>query len=191
MKRFKTYINESIKGGVDSYMALVKAKEKAKKMGKVWSQMGEPEKDKLIDIEMKAAGYEKKPGNQVYTKIPTEREKEYADKVQAKDKEVSKMSHDDKVDYYSKNPHLSTAGKNIDDEGKIKIQIARYQSQIDALEKEAQKADEKAYEAEEEGDDMAFEKYQDESEELMDRARSLEYKIDDLKDQLNNKAERI
>jgi hypothetical protein len=164
-------------------MALQKAKEKAKKMGKVWSQMGEPEKDKLIDIEMKDAGYEKKPGNQMYTKIPSEREKAYADKVKAKDKEVSKMSHDDKVDYYSKNPHKSSAGKDISDEGKKKIQIARYQAQIDALEKQAQKADEKAYEAEEEGDDMAFEKYQDEAEELMDRARSIQYKIDALKDE--------
>ena len=191
MKRFKTYINESIKGGANSYLALQKAKEKAKKMGKVWNQMGEPEKEKLIDIEMKAFGYEKKPGNQMYTKIPTEREKEFADKVKAADKAVDKMSHDDKVDYYGKNPHLSTAGKDISDEGMMKIQIKRMESQIDSLEKQAQKAGEKAYEAEQEGDDMAFEKYQDEEEELLDRARSIQSKIDDLKYDLNNKPERI
>ena len=191
MIRFKTYINEHIKGGVNSYLALQKAKEKAKKMGKVWSKMGEPEKEKLIDIEMKAFGYEKKPGNQIYTKIPSEREKAYADKVKAADKAVDKMSHDDKVDYYGKNPHLSTAGKDISDEGMTKIRIKRMEAQIDSLEKLAQKAGERAYDAEEEGNDRAFEKYQEEEEELLDRIRSIQSKIDDLKYDLNNKPERI
>lgn len=181
--KYQTELDESIKGGVDSHMAIHNAKAKAKKMGKVWSQMGEPEKEKLIDVEMKAAGYEKKPGNQMYTKIPTEREKEFADKVRAKDKEVSKMSDDDKVDYFSKNPTASSGGHDISDEGKKKIQIARYQSQIDALEKRAQEAGRKAYEAEEEGDDLAFEKYQDEEEYFLDRIREVEQRIQDLKDE--------
>jgi hypothetical protein len=180
---FDDAINEHIKGGADSYYALQQAKEKAKKMGKVWSKMGEPEKEKLIDVEMKAVGYEKKPGNTMYTKIPTEREKAYADKVRAKDKEVSKMSEPDKVDYFSKNPTASSGGHNISDEGKKKIQIARYQSQIDALEKKAIEAQRKAYEAEEKGDDLAFEKYQDEEEYFLERIREVETHLQNLKDE--------
>lgn len=180
---FDDVIDESIKGGADSYFALQQAKKKAKEMGKVWSKMGEPEKEKLIDVEMKAVGYEKKPGNQMYTKIPTEREKEFADKVRAKDKEVSKMSEPDKIDYFSKNPTASSGGHNISDEGKKKIQIARYQSQIDALEKKAQEAGRKAYEAEERGDDLAFEKYQDEEEHFLERIREVETHLQNLKDE--------
>lgn len=163
-------------------MAVVKAKEKAKKMGKVWDRLGHGEKMRLIDVEMKAAGYEKKPGNQQYTKVPTEKEKEFADKARADDRAASKMSDDDKVDYYSKNTHLSHGGKNVSDEGKKKIAIARLESQKDALEKAAMKAGQKAAAAEERGDDMAFEKYQDEEEAYLDRARSLESKIDDMKE---------
>jgi hypothetical protein len=182
---FDDVIDESIKGGADSYYALQQAKKKAAKMGKVWSKMGEPEKEKLIDVEMKAVGYEKKPGNQMYTKIPTDSERKFADKVRAKDKEISKMSDDDKVDYFSKNPTASSGGHNISDEGKVKIQIARYQSQIDALEKRAIEAQRKAYDAEEKGDDLAFEKYQDEEEYFLDRIREVETHLQNFKDKHN------
>jgi len=180
---FDDAINEHIKGGADSYYALQQAKKKAAKMGKVWSKMGQDEKDRFVDKEMKAAGYEKKPGNQMYTKIPTDSERKFADKVRAKDKEVSKMSEPDKIDYFSKNPSASTGGHDISDEGKKKIQIARYQSQIDALEKRAIEAQRKAYEADEEGDDLAYEKYQDEEEYFLERIREVENKIEDLKDE--------
>jgi len=184
---FDDVIDENIKGGVDSYMALQKAKEKAKKMGKVWNQMGQNEKDRFIDKEMKDAGYEKKPGNQMYTKIPTDKEKEFAAKVRDADKSVNKMSDDDKVAYYSKNTSLSTAGKDISAQGKIKIEIARLEKQMDSIEKLAQEADRKAAAAEEKGDDTAFEKFQDEGEYHLERAMKIQSKIDDLKDELKNK----
>lgn len=184
---FDDVIDEHIKGGGSSHLALSRAREQAKKMGKVWNRMGEDEKERLIDKEMTKLGYEKKPGNQMYTKIPTDKEKAYADQVRAKDKEVSKMSDDDKVDYFSKNPGASTGGHNISDQGKIKIEIARLEKQMDSIEKLAMEADKKAAEAEEEGDDRAFEKFQDEGEYHLERARKIQNKIDDLKDDLKNK----
>jgi hypothetical protein len=45
----------------DSYRAMQDAKDKAKKLGKVWSKMGQGERDALINPEMKKRGYEKRP----------------------------------------------------------------------------------------------------------------------------------
>jgi len=46
-------------GSNDSYYAMMDAKDKAKKDGKVWAQMGQAEKDRYIDREMRRAGYVK------------------------------------------------------------------------------------------------------------------------------------
>ena len=46
-------------GSNDSYYAMVDAKDKAKRDGKVWAQMGQHEKDRYIDREMRRAGYVK------------------------------------------------------------------------------------------------------------------------------------
>jgi len=45
----------------DSYYAMVAAKEKAKKMGKVWARMGQAEKDALVKPEMLRRGYKQDP----------------------------------------------------------------------------------------------------------------------------------
>ena len=46
-------------GSNDSYYAMMDAKDKAKSDGKVWAQMGQDEKDRYIDREMRRAGYVK------------------------------------------------------------------------------------------------------------------------------------
>lgn len=46
-------------GSNDAYYAMVDAKDKAKRDGKVWAQMGQDEKDRYIDREMRRAGYVK------------------------------------------------------------------------------------------------------------------------------------
>jgi len=180
-----TGLSENIKGGSDSYAALQKAKRAASKTGKSWDSLGKDVKDRLLDKEMVALGYEKKPGNQMYTKVPTEREKEFADKARADDKSVDKMSDKEKTQYYIDNPSKSSGGKDISDEGKIKIQISKYQEVVKKYDSLAQKAMEKAMEAEQNDDDMAFEKYQDEEQAYQDKSDEFQRKVDELKDKLS------
>jgi len=183
---FDDAMDEHVKGGGDSYDALQNAKAKARDQGKVWDSLGRDVKDRLLDKEMVALGYEKKPGNQKYTKVPTEKEKAFADKVKADDAKVRKMSDKDKTQYYIDNPSKSSGGQDISDEGKIKIKISEYQAVVQKYENFAQKAMEKAMEAEENDDDMAFEKYQDEEQAYQDKADDFRRKVDELKDKLSD-----
>lgn len=169
----------------DSWYAMKDAKAKAKKDGKVWDKMGQDERDRYSSKEMEKKGYEKKPGNTMYTKIPTDKEKAFADKARADDKDVGKMSDDDKVKYYIDNPSKSSAGNNVSAAGEIKIQISKYKATVDKYEKFAKDAMEKAYEAEAEGDDMAFEKYQEQEEAYMDKAEKFNNKIEELEAKLS------
>jgi IMP cyclohydrolase len=181
-----TGLSEHVKGGSDSYAALQNAKRQAKKQGKVWDRLGKDVKDRLIDKEMVALGYEKKPGNSQYTKIPTEKEKAFADKVRADDAKVRKMSDKDKTQYYIDNPSKSHGGDNVSEKGKIKIQISKYEDVVKKYDDYAQKAMEKAMEAEQNDDDMAFEKYQDEEQAYQDKADDFRRKVDELKDKLSD-----
>ena len=56
----------------DSYYAMQAAKEKAKKMGKVWAQMGQHEKDALVKPEMLRRGYKQDPRSGRYHKEDTD-----------------------------------------------------------------------------------------------------------------------
>ena len=73
----------------------------------------------------------------------------------------------------------------ISDEGKIKIQISKYQEVVKKYDGLAQKAMEKAMEAEQNDDDMAFEKYQDEEQAYQDKSDEFQRKVDELKDKLS------
>ena len=183
---FDDAMDEAAQGANSSYYALQNAKKAAGKTGKTWNSLSKPVKDRLIDKEMVALGYEKKPGNQMYTKIPTEREKEFADKTRADDKSVGKMSDKDKTQYYIDNPSKSSGGQDISDEGRIKIKISEYQAVVQKYDKLASDAMEKAYEAESEDDDMAFEKYQDEAQGYEDKSDEFQNKIQELKDKLSD-----
>ena len=174
---------------LDSYYAYQAAKEKAKKDGKVWDKIGQDEKDRYVAVEMEKAGYEKKPGNTKWTRKPTEDEKKFADKVRADDERVRKMSTADKIDYYGKNPAKSTAGKDLSDDDLKKIELARAENQLEELIKKAEKAQEKMYDAEEEGDDDAYQEADEEHEYWYEKIQSLENKIEDLKYEIDNKKE--
>ena len=63
---------ESKTEGNDSYYAMVDAKAKAKKMGKVWARMGQSEKDALIRPEMIKRGYKQDPRSGRYHKEDTD-----------------------------------------------------------------------------------------------------------------------
>ena len=183
---FDDAMDEHVKGGGDSYDALQNAKAKARDQGKVWDSLGRDVKDRLLDKEMVALGYEKKPGNSQYTKVPTEKEKAFADKVRADNDKVRKMSDKDKTQYYIDNPNKSQGGDTVSEKGKIKIKISEYQAVVQKYENFAQKAMEKAMEAEENDDDMAFEKYQDEEQAYQDKADDFRRKVDELKDKLSD-----
>ena len=176
-------------GQLDSYYAMQDAKKKAKEDGKVWDKMGQDEKDRYVAPEMEKAGYEKKPGNTKWTRKPTEDEKKFADKVRADDERVRKMSSDDKIDYFAKNPHKSTAGMDVSDDDLQKIKLARMEKQLEDLLKKAEEAQMKMYDAEEEGDDDAYEEADEEHEYWYDKVQSLENKIEDLKDEIGSKKE--
>ena len=182
---FDDAMDEHVKGGADSYAALQNARDKVAKTGKAWDSLGQDEKDRLLDKEMVALGYEKKPGNTMYTKVPTDSERKHADKVRADDKAVDKLSEPEKIDYYKNNPSASTAGKDISEKGLIQIQIDRHKATVEKYEKEAMEAYEKMQQAEEDGNDLAAEKYQDEEQAAQDRAAKFERMIDELEDKLS------
>jgi len=172
-------LREHIKGGSDSYYALQKAKEKAKKDGKVWDKMGQDERDRYSDREMKAAGYEKKPGNSQWTKVQKPRGFRSGDKP-------GPERPGDRVKRYGDNAHKSTAGTNLSDIEKLQVQVKRLEADRDRFDEKAMKAQEKMHDADERGDDEAREKYQDEDEYWYEKSQSVDNKIDDLKDKIKD-----
>ena len=173
-------LREHIKGGSDSYYALQKAKEKAKRDGKVWDKMGQDERDRYSDKEMKAAGYEKKPGNSQWTKVQKPGGFKSGDKP-------GPERPSDRVKRYGDNAHKSTAGTNLSDIEKLQVQIKRLEAQRDQMDKKSMAAGEKMYDAEERDDDEAYEKYQDEQDYWHEKSQSIVHKIDDLKDEIKAK----
>lgn len=170
-------------GELDSYYAMQAAKKKAKEDGKVWDKMGQDEKDRYSDAEMKKAGYEKKPGNTKYTRISNKED-------EPKKKEGPDLSSPEKrIKHFSDNPTASMAGTGVTDDEKKQIQLARMEKQMDSLEDKARAAQDKMYDAEESGDDEAFDDAQEEAEYWEEKVRDLENKIEDLKDEIDSKRE--
>lgn len=173
-------LREHIKGGSDSYYALQKAKEKAKRDGKVWDKMGQDERDRYTDKEMKAAGYEKKPGNTQWTKVQKPRGFRSGDKP-------GPERPSDRVKRYADNPGKSTAGPtNLSDIEKLQVQVKRLEDQRDRFDEKASQAQDKMFDAEERDDDEAYEKYQEEDEYWQEKSQDVEYKINDLKDKIKD-----
>ncbi len=183
---FDDAMDEHVKGGADSYAALQNAKAKVSKTGKAWDSLGQDEKDRILDKEMVALGYEKKPGNTMYTKVPTGDQQARIDKEKADDNAVDKMSEPDQIAYYKNNPSASTGGRKISDKGLIQIQIDRHKATVEKYEKAAMDAYEKMQQAEEDGDDLKAEKFQDEEQAYQDKAATFERKIDELEDKLSD-----
>lgn len=175
-------LREHIKGGSDSYYAMQKAKEKAKKDGKDWNKMGQDERDRYSDKEMKAAGYEKKPGNTQWTKVqkPGNRGFKSGDKP-------GPERPSDRVKRYGDNAHKSTAGTNLSDTEKLQVQVKRLEADRDRMDQKAMAAGERMYDAEEREDDEAAEKYQDEQDYWHEKAQDIDSKIDELKDKIKSK----
>jgi hypothetical protein len=170
-------------GQLDSYYAMQAAKAKAKKDGKVWDKLGQDEKDRYVAPEMEKAGYEKKDGNTKWTRVPDKKDDE-----PKKDK-PDLSTPEKRIKHFSDNPTASMAGTDVSDDEAKQIQLARMEKQLESLFDKAQKAQEKMYDAEESGDDDAYETADEENEYWEEKIRSLENKIEDLKDEIDSKRE--
>lgn len=151
----------------DSYQINQKAKEMAKKMGKVWNQMKYGEQEMMRDKAYKAAGWEKHGSK--WMKPTSDKDKE------------DQARGDAARDKYSKEKDRE---RNANPKEKIKIELEKLEAQRDHFDEVAMDARERSEQAYEDGNDALGDKLDMKSSQFEDRSRAIDDKIDELQDKL-------
>ena len=156
----------------DSYKINQKAKEMAKKMGKVWNQMKYGEQEMMRDKAYKAAGWEKHGSKWMKPKSDKDRED------QARGDAARAKYHKQKERERNANP-----------KEKIQIELEKLRAQRDHFDEVAQDARERSEEAYDEGNDSKAEELDAKATHFEDKSNELQNKIEDLQDKLSGMKE--
>ena len=156
----------------DSYVINQRAKETAKRQGKVWNRMSYGDQQRLRDQEYKKAGFEKRGSRWIKPKTDQEKEGE--------------ARRDAAVAKYLKQKERE---KNASPKEKIEIELEKLEKQRDHFDEVASDARERSEEAYDEGNDSKAEELDAKATHFEDKSMELDSKIEELQDKISNMKE--
>ena len=156
----------------DSYVINQKAKETAKRQGKVWNRMSYGDQQRLRDQEYKKAGFEKRGSR--WIKPKTDKEKE--DQARGDAARAKYLKQKEKE-------------RNASPKQKLEMELEKLEKQRDHFDEVASDARERSEEAYDEGNDSKAEELDAKATHFEDKSMELDSKIEELQDKLANMKE--